>query len=262
MHVEADGDRVMSAQETVQSWHTDSASDSEEEAEDQWAQQSVECHKRTEGPGEEKGHQKGDPVGGTRKGEATKVQLNISVEMTKEAHEQYPTTSLLKQYLEDKALPVQRLDMIKVLEQAPFHEMNADESVCRVPYRAWAGGVRLAPVLQVIIPEELGSRAAAAHDEGKNSHPSAIRSFQAVSQKFDWPGMLACIRRCQKQCPVCQYDKKLRNTHAIAGHIVALRPGSVWVVDLMKMPKVEDGSKWVLVCVDAFSRYVEVAALK
>ena len=59
-----------------------------------------------------------------------------------------------------------------------------------------------------------------------------------------------------------QHDKKLRKKHAITGHIVALRPGSVWVVDLMKMPKAEDGSEWVLVCVDAFSRYVEVAALK
>ena len=120
----------------------------------------------------------------------------------------------------------------------------------------------MAPVLQLIVPEELRSRVVAAHHEGKNAHPSAIRTFQAVSQRFYWPGMLADIRRYQKYCPVCQYDKKLRKKHAIAGHIVALRPGSVWVVDIMKMPKAEDGSEWVLVCVDAFSRYVEVAALK
>ena len=36
-------------------------------------------------------------------------------------------------------LPVQRLDRIKVLEQAPFHEMNAEGLVCRVVYRDWAG---------------------------------------------------------------------------------------------------------------------------
>ena len=74
--------------------------------------------------------------------------------------------------------------------------------------------------------------------------------------------MLADIRRYQKYCPLCQYDKTLRKKHAVAGHIVALRPVSVWVVDLVKMPKAEDDSEWVLVCVDAFSRYVEVAALK
>ena len=112
------------------------------------------------------------------------------------------------------------------------------------------------------VQPQLRNRIVAAYHEDKNAHPSAIRTFQAVSRKFYWPGMLADIRRYLKYCPVCQYDKKLRKKHAITGHIVALRPGSVWVVDLMEMPKAEDGSEWVLVCVDAFSRYVEVAALK
>ena len=60
--------------------------------------------------------------------------------------------------------------------------------------------------------------------------------------------MLADIRRYPKYCPVCQYDTKLRKKHAIAGHIVTLRPGSVWVVYLIKFPKAEDVGEWVLVC--------------
>ena len=97
------------------------------------------------------------------------------------------------------------------MEQAPFHEMNAEGLVCRVMYRDWAGGGRLAPLLQVIVPEELRNRIVAAYHEDKNAHPSAIRTFQAVSQKFYWPGMLADIRRYLKYCPVCQYDKKLQS---------------------------------------------------
>ena len=62
-----------------------------------------------------------------------------------------------------------------------FYEMNAEGLVCIVMYRSWAGGGRLAPVLQMIVPEELRSRVAAAHHEGKTAHPSAIRTFQAVS---------------------------------------------------------------------------------
>ena len=160
----------------------------------------------------------------TEKGEV--IQLNISVEMMKEAHQQYPTIKLLKQCLIDKTLPVQRLDRIKVLEQAPFHEMNVEGLVCRVMYRDWAGGGRLAPILQVIVPEELRNRIVAAYHEDKNAHPSAIRTFQAVSQKFYWPGMLADICRYLKYCPVCQYDKKLRKKHAITGGPHKRRPES------------------------------------
>ena len=65
-----------------------------------------------------KGQQTGEAVRGTSKGDASVVQLNITVEMMKEAQEQYPTINLLRQYLEDKALPVQRLDRIKVFHGA------------------------------------------------------------------------------------------------------------------------------------------------
>ena len=164
-------------------------------------------------------------------------------------------------YLESGTLPASRIERLRVLESQDQYQMNAEGLLCKVRDRSAARG-RLELKLAVLVPEEYRARLIEAYHEGKTAHPGALRTFQRLKEGWHWPGMLTDVRLYVRYCPRCQYNRKLRSKTPVKKHIQASEPGQVWVVDLMRMPKSEAKYEYVLVCVDAFSRYAEVAALK
>ena len=97
--------------------------------------------------------------------------------------------------------------------------------------------------------------------ENKEGHASVLKMFQKVQERFYWPGMFMDVQRYLKFCPECGLSTQRRSKAQIMQHIEANAPGETVVVDLLHYPKVK-GHKYVLVAVDAFSRWAEVSALK
>ena len=92
-----------------------------------------------------------------------------------------------------------------------------------------------------------------------------LKTFQKARERFYWPGMFADVqtRRYLQFCTECGLNSRaqVRPKAPIAQHVEASGPGETWVVDLLHFPEAK-GYKYVLVAVDAFSRWAEVEALK
>ena len=60
-----------------------------------------------------------------------------------------------------------------------------------------------------------------------------------------------------KYCPQCQLTQMVKLKAPIKRHIESAAPGETWVIDLLHYPSAQ-GYKYVLVAVDAYSRWTEV----
>ena len=89
--------------------------------------------------------------------------------------------------------------------------------------------------------------------------------LSVLKLEFWWPQMMRDAQRCIGNCSVCQAARKLRNPYRLAlkSPKCPNTPGESWVIN--HVGPWDDGSKkpgphrpkYVLVCVDAYSGYVE-----
>jgi transposase InsO family protein len=91
------------------------------------------------------------------------------------------------------------------------------------------------------------------HEEA--GHPGHLRSAQLAALHFYWPNMFADARRLLNYCIQCK-SRASRNTKAVMqGHIQADSAGEVWVLDVLRLEKTDEGHHFLLCAVDVFSRY-------
>ena len=119
---------------------------------------------------------------------------------------------------------------------------------------------RLGDELQVVIPEELRGEIVRANHIGAG-HAAVMRTYQRIRAKCYWPGMYKDVETYVKYCPQCALKTEVRTRTPMGKHIEGEAPGMVWVVDLLHVPEC-GGYEYILVCVDAFSRWVELIPLK
>ena len=93
--------------------------------------------------------------------------------------------------------------------------------------------------------------------EGENAHAAVLKTFHKVRSTFYWPGMFKDISNFIKYCSQCQMNSEVKSRAPIENHIEADAPGETFVLDLMYFPEAH-GDKYILVAVDAYSRWVEV----
>lgn len=101
------------------------------------------------------------------------------------------------------------------------------------------------------------------------AHQGFYKMLQKIKNKFWWPKMTTSIQRYLDNCAICQADKRLRNKYkpSMRPSKTPTGPAQVWVLDHAG-PIIEPNSKnsndarYILICVDAYSLYVELIVTK
>ena len=73
--------------------------------------------------------------------------------------------------------------------------------------------------------------------------------------------MYTDVHRFVKACPQCMLNSEIKSVTPMTDHPMTDAPGKVWIVDLLHLP-MDEGYEHVLVCIDAFSRWLEIAPVK
>ena len=96
--------------------------------------------------------------------------------------------------------------------------------------------------------------------EGSEGHASVLKTYQKVRDRFYWPGMFLDVQDFVKYCGVCNRNTDKSTRAPIKDHIMAEAPRETVVIDLLHFPKAK-GDKYLLVAVNAYSRWGELKAL-
>ena len=94
-------------------------------------------------------------------------------------------------------------------------------------------------------------------------HLGADRTYKQLRDSFFWPGMRRDIAHWYRQCPQCAMSKSspLR-PHGKLQNIPVGAPLDLVTIDILSgLPTASDGSKYLLVAVDAFTKWVEAYPL-
>ena len=119
---------------------------------------------------------------------------------------------------------------------------------------------------QILIPKSLRQRALyIAHYTPAAGHPGVSRQFYTMRQDMYWPQMAADIREVSKQCHACCAERvKLRQHAAPMKLFPASGPLEFVAIDILGplKPAAQDGSKFVLVMTDRFSKLTRALPLR
>ena len=148
-----------------------------------------------------------------------------------------------------------------MLPKLPFPisqlEMQDDLLVRRLPDSKETGP------LVVVIPEALVEVVLhQQHDAPQAGHPGRDKMFKAVKQKYYWSTLRRDIQSHVSKCISCARNKGHTNPPApILEYPTVAGPFDTVSVDLLKLPVSHQGSQYLMVCVDFFSRFVIMAPL-
>ena len=117
-------------------------------------------------------------------------------------------------------------------------------------------------VTQLVIPESLISTVLyLLHDLPQAGHPGRDKTLQMARRKYYWPRMRADIISHISHCLSCTQTKGNTHIAPILGYPTPDGPFETVAIDLLQLPRSSQGSSYVLVCVDHFSRFVILAPL-
>ena len=118
-------------------------------------------------------------------------------------------------------------------------------------------------VQQIVVPDSLVSTVLNfIHDLPQAGHPGRDKSLAMARLKYYWPKMRLDITTHVSQCVSCAQHKGRTSTAPILEYPTPAGPFDTVAIDLMQLPCSRQGSNYVLVCVDYFSRFVILAPLK
>jgi transposase InsO family protein len=94
------------------------------------------------------------------------------------------------------------------------------------------------------------------------SHPGAKATTKLMTQKFIWPSIKSDCRKWTKSCLQCQRSKVTRHVTSPLGSFALPSARFEHVhIDIVVMP-VSEGYRYVLTCVDRFSRWPEAIPIE
>ena len=102
------------------------------------------------------------------------------------------------------------------------------------------------------------------HNQKMMTHPSRDRLFAMLKSRYFWPKMYNDVNNWVNACLVCRKAKPVKPTyHGLLQPIVTTRPFEIVGIDILGPLKDSvDGYKYVLVCVDLFTSWVEAIPLR
>ncbi len=99
------------------------------------------------------------------------------------------------------------------------------------------------------------------HDTPSAGHPGRDRTLAVARSKYYWPIMRIDVEKHILQSLSCAQTKGTTSTAPILEYPLPAGPFDVVSIDLLQLPRSTQGSVYILVCVDHFSRFVVLAPL-
>nr|CAH7717819.1 unnamed protein product [Callosobruchus chinensis] len=94
-------------------------------------------------------------------------------------------------------------------------------------------------------------------------HFGKAKVYNFLRQYLYWPRMQRHIRQIIASCDLCQKTKCCATTQGPSHSVIPRRPGELVCTDLIgPLPVSRGGTTYILVFVDAFTKYVKIYALK
>ncbi len=142
----------------------------------------------------------------------------------------------------------------------PFSQffLSQEAALCRyLPHKK-------EPVSHLVIPESyVPTILHLIHDDVLAGHPGKERTLIAARKKFFWPTMEVDINDHVSKCAQCaQHKGTVPKPAPILQYPPPAGPWDVVAIDLLQLPASNQGSWYLLVCVDHFSRFVILAQLQ
>ena len=136
--------------------------------------------------------------------------------------------------------------------------LNSDGLLCR----HWDGKSK--SMNQTVIPEKyVPTVLHFVHDAAIAGHPGKERTLMAARRKYFWPTMRVDIDDHVNRCHNCaQYKGMVPKPAPILTYPPPSKPWEVVGIDVLQLPSSRQGSRYLLVCVDHFSRYTVLVPLK
>ncbi len=129
-----------------------------------------------------------------------------------------------------------------------------DDMLCRL------GTTAKTQVTQVVIPSSLIETVLKLlHDTPSAGHPGRDKTLSMARATYYWPTMRLDIERHIAQCLSCAETKGTTQTAPILEYPLPAEPFEVVGIDLLQLPRSIQGSTYVFVCVDHFSRFTVLA---
>ncbi|XP_049328588.1 gypsy retrotransposon integrase-like protein 1 [Astyanax mexicanus] len=101
------------------------------------------------------------------------------------------------------------------------------------------------------------------HSSGIGAHCGQIKTRDAISQRFYWPGMSGDIEKWVSQCTVCQKNKRDIKASTEYKPIKTKVPFELVGMDLIgKLVKTEQNHQYICVIIDYCTRWTQAYALK
>ena len=139
------------------------------------------------------------------------------------------------------------------------------------PYKEDERGliVRVADIdgtIQILVPLGLRQRVLyLSHYTPLAGHPGITKPFYTMRQTFYWPSMSADVRKVSQNCDVCAQERiKLRTHSAPLKLFPAQKPLEFVAIDILGPLEraAVDGSRYILVMTDRFSKLTKAVPLK
>ena len=118
---------------------------------------------------------------------------------------------------------------------------------------------------KIVVPEILVPTIFAYfHSSPAGSHNGIFKTRHRIREKFIWKGMDADIRTRVRACAICAMSKPAQKSHyGLLSSSVASRPMEKIFIDFKgRLPRTSAGHAYILVCVDAFSKFVWLFPLR
>lgn len=96
-----------------------------------------------------------------------------------------------------------------------------------------------------------------------NGHPGRVKTFNAIKERYAWPGMKQDVERVLNACAQCWKNKPAGRIKRPPLSLPKGWPGEYVALDIFgKLPTTPRGNAFILVMIDHFSRWVEMVALQ
>ena len=133
-----------------------------------------------------------------------------------------------------------------------------------VLYYRWIGRVGQPSQLLIVVPFHLRAQVLElAHDIKAAGHPGQLRTKLNTLHRFFWPGLTSDVRHFVESCKVCSTQKKgnrIRRAN-LQVHHSGLPMERVHVDILGPFVESQQGNRYVLVMIDQFTKWIEIAPL-
>ena len=116
---------------------------------------------------------------------------------------------------------------------------------------------------QLVVPLSLQTECLESiHTAPAGGHFGFDKTLHKCRQRFFWPGQSSSVRNFVRGCAVCATAKKSSPSPAPLQSVTAGYPGQLVAMDLVgPLPVSDQNNRYILVCIDYFTRWPEAYAL-